>query len=125
MDIKRPVRTYELTYLVPGTYTDSELSQVKTEVDALLKKHKAEVIETQDWGRKSLAYVISHEMKKHRDAYFTHVVFSVASDAVPSIDHDVLLAPRVMRYMVVQRDEKEEKRAQAVAAKTAAGAKME
>ena len=63
--MEKIVRTYELTYVIPGSYTDNDAAQVKSEIEQLLKKHKAEVVSTEDWGRRPLAYTIAREGKKH------------------------------------------------------------
>lgn len=94
-------RTYELTYLLPGSMTDSEVAQVRTEVETLLKKYKAEVIKNEDWGRKPLSYVITHNGKKNSDAMYVHVVFSANSNQAQALERDVYLLSKVMRHLLL------------------------
>src|SRR6185369_7754901 len=91
------VRIYELTYLLPGTMSDQEIEKAKSEIDALLKKHKAEVMSVEDWGKKPLAYIMTDEGKKHTDAVYVHIVFKLPSLKAPKLERDVFLTAKVMR----------------------------
>lgn len=107
---KRLKRTYELTFIVPGTYTDAELAPVKAEVEQLLKKHKAEKVEVIDWGKKPLAYVMTHEGKKHRDGYYTHIIFDMETLRAQDFEHDIFLVAKVMRHLLLVAEEKKEEK---------------
>ena len=98
---KVQIRTYELTYLLPGSMTDNEVAQVRTEVEALLKKYKAEVLRNEDWGRKPLSYVITHNGKKSEDAMYVHVAFKGSSNTAQALEHDVYLNSKVMRHLLL------------------------
>lgn len=98
-------RTYELTYLLPGDLTDSEVNQVKTEVEALLKKYNASDSKVEDWGRKPLAYVMAHEGKKHREAYYVHQTFQLPTTQTQALDRDMQLSPKVMRHLLLVSEE--------------------
>jgi len=94
-------RTYELTYLLPGSMTDVEVAQVRTEVETLLKKYKADLLINEDWGRKPLAYVITHSGKKSNDAMYIHVVFKAHSNQAQALERDVYLLSKVMRHLLL------------------------
>jgi ribosomal protein S6 len=98
-------RTYELTYLLPGSMTDNDVAQVRTEVEALLKKYKANVLKNEDWGRKPLSYIITHEGKKQSDALYVHVVFEVASNQAQQLERDVYLNNKIMRHLLLVAEE--------------------
>src|SRR5258708_4425799 len=105
---KRFARSYELTFLVPGTYTDAELGQVKADVDQLLKKRKASNIEVIDWGKKQLSYTLTHEGKKHHDGYYTHIVFQMDTLEAPEFERDIFLQPKIMRHLMLIAEEKKD-----------------
>lgn len=94
-------RTYELTYLLPGSMTDNEVAQVRAEVEALLKKYKAEVVRNEDWGRKPLSYVMTHNGKKNEDAMYIHLAFKANSNTAQALEHDVYLLNKVMRHLLL------------------------
>ena len=104
-------RLYELTYLVPGTASEAELNQVKTDVEALFKKYSVKVEQNDDWGRRALAYVITHEGKKQHDAFYTYFVLSMTPEGVPAFDHDINLHAKIMRHLLTVADKKKMKAA--------------
>jgi small subunit ribosomal protein S6 len=103
--IAAPVREYELTYLLPVSFTDSELGKMTAEIEAVLKKHKAEDISTANWGKKKMAYGIKHAGTLHTDANYYHVTFKVGSDHTQDLEKDVYLQPRVIRHLLVLAEE--------------------
>ena len=101
-------RTYELTYLLPGSLTDSEVAAVRVDIENILKKHAAEVLKNEDWGRKALAYVIPFNGKKHVDAMYVHLVFKLGSDKAQALERDVYLSNKVMRHLMLAVEEQAE-----------------
>jgi|SRR5579859_1080986 len=101
------VRLYELTFLVPGTMTDQEAEKIKAEVDALLKKYKADDVKVEDWGKRPLSYLITHESKKQSDAYYTHIMFKFGAGKAQDFERDIFLQPKIMRHLLLVSDGKE------------------
>jgi ribosomal protein S6 len=95
------VRTYELTYLLPGSMTDNEVAQARAEIETLLQKHKVTIVKNDDWGRKQMAYVIKHGGQKHVDAVYTHLVLEIPSLKASLIDRDVQLSAKVVRHLLI------------------------
>lgn len=103
MDIieSKRVRQYELTYLLSGSLTTSEAQKVKDEVAKLLKKHKIEVISSEDWGKKSLAYPIKYKSKKQYEGYYTYMVLETESKNVVDFEKELYLNHDVIRHLLV------------------------
>jgi small subunit ribosomal protein S6 len=95
------IREYELTYLMPVGFTDSELSKLNDELAVLLKKHKATVKENQSWGKKKLAYRLRHHNQLHTEANYFHVTFSANSQSVQELEKNLYLHPQIMRHLLV------------------------
>lgn len=104
-------RKYELTYIVSGALTDNEVAQVKTQVEQLLKKHSAQIIKNEDWGRRPLAYTIVSGGKKNTEGSYTHIVFALESEKAPALEREVYLSNLAMRHLLVVSDESEEETA--------------
>jgi len=106
MDItsKYPHRSYELTYLVPGAMNDADVAQIKTEVETALKKFGGSEVQYYDWGKKSLAYVITHEGKKQRDAYYNHMTFKMDSLKAQDFEQSIFLMNKIMRHLLLVGD---------------------
>jgi len=99
-------RLYELTYLVPAVFTESEISKMREDVLALVKKFKGDVVSTQDWGKKTLAYSIRHNSKDVTEAIYTHLELSFLSKNAPLFEKEVYLLPNLIRHLMVKADEK-------------------
>jgi len=100
-------RNYELTYILSGASTDSEVAQLKTQVEQILKKYDAQILKNEDWGRRPLAYTIVHEGKKQTEGVYTHVVFALEPSKAPTLEREVYLSNLVVRHLLVVAGEDE------------------
>lgn len=99
------VRLYELTFLIPAVYTDSELVDLKKEVEALIKKYKGEVKTQEDWGKKSLAYSIKHASKTYTEAYYFHYQVNFPTDGVQEFEKFLYMNNKIIRHLLVLAEE--------------------
>lgn len=95
------IRRYELTYLLPVSFTDSEMNKLTEEIENLLKKNKATDISTHSWGKKKMAYKIKHSGVAHTEAHYLHVTFSAQPSVVQGLEKAVYLHPQVIRHLLV------------------------
>jgi len=110
-------KLYELTYLLPADFTDSQLATAGESILKLITKHKGKVLQTQDWGKKSLAYKIRHQGKFHTEAAYTHQVVKFPPTKVQAFEKEVLLEEQVMRHLVVVSENQSEKSVEEVGKK--------
>lgn len=101
-------RNYFLTYLVPTTYTDSEIRTIKDGMTSLVSKHQGRVVSNTDWGKKKMAYKIKHAGKWYTDAVYVHLVVELPASEVNALERDVYLNTQIMRHLLVIADEAEE-----------------
>lgn len=94
-------KKYELTYLVPSGYTESELSKVQEEVQALVKKHKGTVVSEDSWGRKPLAYDIRQAGKIFTEANYSHLVINFQPEKTPLFEKELYLNETIIRHLLV------------------------
>jgi small subunit ribosomal protein S6 len=103
------VRVYELTYLLPVGLTDSELSARRDEIAAIITNNGGEILETDEWGKKELAYTIQYNGKRHTEAQYTHLKVQFEASAVQKCDRALRLEGNLMRYLLVVAEEVAEK----------------
>jgi small subunit ribosomal protein S6 len=108
MPTKTGKRSYELTYLVPATLTDADITKIKESVATLVKKHQGEIVTTDEWGKRRLAYRIKHGGAVHADAHYVHLVISFPTDKVALFEKDIYLMTTLLRHLLVVGEEKEE-----------------
>jgi len=96
-----PKRSYFLTYLLPTTYTESELSTFNDQVAVLVTKHKGKVTQTDIWGKKKMAYQIKHSGKWQTEAYYVHLTVELDPSEAQPLERDLYLNPNVIRHLFV------------------------
>lgn len=105
-------RTYEVTYLIPAGFTDSERSKVDDEIATMVqKKHQGKIVSTDDWGKKHLAYAIKHNNVPQQQAYYTHVIVEMNPDQAQSLERNLQLHDSLIRHLVVKTESPQEETA--------------
>ncbi|MDQ3008092.1 MAG: 30S ribosomal protein S6 [bacterium] len=100
-----PTRKYELTYIMPTTYTDTELNGFKKEVEALITKHSGKVVGAEDWGKNKLAYKIKHHGKLLGDGIYTHVLVSFSADSAQEFEKEMYRYAHNVRHLFLVSDD--------------------
>ncbi len=117
-------RSYELTYLVPTSFTDSEASKIADEVTKLVTRHKGQVTKSDSWGKKKMAYRIKHGSSYHAEAYYTHLEFSMPSTEAQAFEKNIYLQPNIVRHLLVVAEPVKVKRTRQAAPKAAEEAEV-
>lgn len=107
------MKLYELTYLVPAALTTDEVKAIDTAVEKLITKHKGAIKNTEEWGKKPLAYTIKHGGKKHTEAVYKHMVIEFETSKAYAFEKDLYLNQSVLRHLVVVAEEAETKKEKA------------
>jgi len=95
------VRQYELTYLLPGSLSSSEVSTINESIAKLLKKQSIKILSQEDWGKKELAYPIKFKSKKNYEAFYTHMVLETDAAKIGKFEKGLSLIQEVIRHLIV------------------------
>jgi small subunit ribosomal protein S6 len=114
-------RKYETTYIINAALEDAEIEQIHDKISTYLKDNGAEILETNKWGRKRLAYPIN----KKFNGFYTHLIFTADPAKIPDFERFLVLDESIMRHLTLQlsdqmiqyRKEREIKKAEAEAAR--------
>jgi ribosomal protein S6 len=91
------MKTYELTVaIVPGLEAE-KLSELIGIMEKAVKAVKGKVVSSEDWGDKSLAYLI----KKHDHALFRHFILELPPAGVSQLEGKIKHLPGLLRYLLV------------------------
>lgn len=101
MTISQSFREYELTYLIGAGYTTAEINSLNDEIVALIGKSGGEIINTDDWGKKKLAYAIKKDGKLYQEAIYTHLVIKMPVDKLNDLNRNIDLKRPVLRSLLV------------------------
>ena len=84
------MQNYELTIIFTPDLTEKE-------IDAIIKKLGVEVISTQQWGKRLLAYPIN----KHKEGTYIHYIISAKTDSIKGIEQTLNHHEHVIRYLLI------------------------
>lgn len=91
---------YEILYIIPSKFSDSEIEGVQGRVNAILEKNEAKVERTDNLGKIKLAYSI----KKEKHGTYILNFIEVAGANIAKIDQDLRLHDEVLRHVIVKRE---------------------
>lgn len=94
------MRNYEALFLVDPTVAAREWAKVSEEIDRIVKRNGASVIQVNKWGERKLVYPVR---KANRGAYVL-AYFAAPEKAVSKIRGDFLLSEIVLRSIILRHE---------------------
>ncbi len=88
---------YETLYVVEPTLNEEELKSLMSEFEEYLKSEGAEVLKSELWGKKNLAYPI----KKFKQAYYVLMHYRAKPSAPKLLENRFRIKDPVLRHMTV------------------------
>ncbi len=96
---------YELTYIVNAVLNDDHIKDIVNRVNKFITEHGGEVIESDEWGTRRLAYPIN----KKRNGYYVNVYFRAGGEMILRLERALEIEDDVMRYITLRFDAKMER----------------
>lgn len=95
------MNAYELVFIVrPDVATDT-VEKLTSRFTDLVKKQGGDVVKTENWGLRTLAYRIN----KHRKGYYVMLGTTMNGDAVREVERQLNLSDDVIRFLTVKVEE--------------------
>lgn len=98
------MRMYEGLFLIDNARASMEWDNVVKHIHDILQKYGAEILKTEKWGEKKLAYKI----KGHKRGTYLLIHFNAENTAVATIKRDFQLSDYIIRSLIVKDDKIEE-----------------
>lgn len=98
------MRMYEGLFLVDNAHASVEWDTVVKNVHDVLQKNGAEILKSEKWGEKKLAYKI----KGHKRGTYLLIHFNAKSAAITAIKRDFQLSDYIIRCLIIKDDKIEE-----------------
>lgn len=95
---------YEGLFLIDNTHANMEWDNVVKHIHDILQKNGAEILKTEKWGEKKLAYKI----KGQKRGTYLLIHFNANSGAITTIKRDFQLSDYVIRSLIVRDDKIED-----------------
>jgi len=94
-------RQYELVYILPPDTTEQQVADLQSQVDGVVSRMHGQIANTENWGRKRLAYEIGH----HKEGLYVLQVVNGNGELMKELDRRLKVMDLVIRHMVVRVDE--------------------
>ena len=90
---------YESMVVITSKLPESEAAQENLKLVTFIKEIGGEIIETDEWGKRILAY----EIQKMKDAYFFVNHFTLSADKVSELDRYYRLDESIIRHNIIKK----------------------
>src|SRR5688500_9252048 len=94
-------RKYELVYIVSPEATEEQVTDLHTQVEAIVQRMGGTLEKTENWGRRKLAY----EIGRHKEGTYVHEAIDGNGDLMKEIDRRLKVSELIIRHLVVRVDE--------------------
>jgi small subunit ribosomal protein S6 len=88
-------------YIAEPTVSDEAVSQLNTEIEEIIAKENGTIVQTDDMGRRQLAYPI----KKHKEGYYFLFEIEGSGKEIAELERRMRVNEHVIRYLTVRVDE--------------------
>jgi small subunit ribosomal protein S6 len=92
---------YETTFITKSELSDESLKTLQDRLNQVVASFSGEVVLTEDWGKKKMAYPISKENRGH----YTYFVYTGKPGVVHELERNLRLNDHVLRFLTVNLDE--------------------
>jgi small subunit ribosomal protein S6 len=96
-------RKYELVYVVSPEASDDQVTDLHTQVEAIVQRIGGSIEKTENWGRRRLAY----EIGRHKEGTYVLEVLRGTGELMKEIDRRLKVTDLIIRHLVVRVDEAE------------------
>ena len=98
------MRMYEGLFLIDNAHANTEWDNVVKHIHDILQKNGAEILKTEKWGEKKLAYKI----KSHKRGTYLLIHFNAKNSAITPIRKNFQLSDYIVRFLIVKDDKIED-----------------
>ncbi len=95
------MREYEVMYIIKPNLEDDKYTEVIEKFNALIQANGGEILKTEPWGKKRLAY----EIEKLREGYYVLLRINGSAELPMELERNFKIADEVMRYLVTRVEE--------------------
>lgn len=93
-------RHYESAIIINASIEEDQIEAVINRAEELIKVNGGEILETDKWGRKRLAYTVD----KTKSGYYVIFRFTAPSDLISKLERMYQLDEYVLRYLTIVLD---------------------
>ncbi|HHT9144525.1 MAG: 30S ribosomal protein S6 [Candidatus Brocadiaceae bacterium] len=95
---------YEGLFLIDNAHANTEWDNVVKRIQDILQKNGTEILKTEKWGEKKLAYKI----KGHKRGTYLLIHFNANNSAITTLRRDFQLSDYIVRFLIIKDDKIED-----------------
>lgn len=88
---------YETTFITRSELSDEGLKALQERLSQVVSSFQGEVVLSEDWGKRKLAYPIKKESRGH----YTYLVYTGKDNVVHELERNLRLHDHVLRFLTV------------------------
>ena len=93
-------RSYESMIVIVPTISEEDAKKENEKVLSVIQKAKGEIVNTDEWGKKKLAY----EIQKHKEGFYFVNYFKMDADLITELDRTYRLNENIIRFNILIKD---------------------
>ena len=94
------MKKYEIMYIISPTVLEEGRDAIIEKVSELLTSNGANILKTEKWGERKLAYPID----KKKSGFYVLTTFEIDGTKLAEVESKLNITEEVMRYIVVKQD---------------------
>ena len=94
------MKLYETTFIVDSILKADDISELRDRVVSFITNHGGEIVKTEEWGKRRLAY----EINKKQYGYYIHLRFNAPPAVIGLLENEYKLNESIMRHLTVEVD---------------------
>lgn len=96
------MRNYELMFILKPDMEEEAIQQAIDKYTGIVTQGQGEVVSVDKWGKRRLAY----EIKDLHEGYYVLVEFKSEPAVVVELDRVMKISDDMLRFMIINKDEK-------------------
>lgn len=94
------MKKYEIMFIINPTVLEEGREAVIAKVSDILTANGANILKTEKWGERKLAYPID----KKKTGYYVLTTFEIDGVAIKDVEAKLNIVEEVLRYIIVKQD---------------------
>jgi len=92
------MNSYEHTIIAKQDLPESQVKQVFTKYEDIIKKNSGKILKIQEWGLRNLSYKI----KNNKKGYYYHIKFDGIGQTIQELEKAANIDDSLIRYLTVK-----------------------
>ncbi|HEY8463264.1 MAG TPA: 30S ribosomal protein S6 [Bacillota bacterium] len=95
------MRDYEVMYILNADLEEEGIDAVVTRFEDVVKSGGGEVVKTERWGKRKLAYEVNDKI----EGYYVLMYFKAPSSVAQELERLLKISDDVLRHLVIKKEE--------------------